>query len=367
MKNQEYLLALHTIDGLGPIRLKALLDYYEDSKLAWEAEAKELLGLGIPKNVVALLTETRKKLNPEKYLLDIKKEGVKWITIFDEDYPVLLKDIYDPPTVLYYKGELPGGERALGVVGTRKVSGYGQLVTEKFTSFLAESGVVIVSGLARGVDTLAHQTAVKVCGKTIAVLGGGLLKIFPSENKELAVKVSQGFGAVISEFTPDSSSLPGNFPARNRIISGLSKGILVTEAAEDSGSLITAKCALEQGREVFAVPGPITSDLSLGPALLIKQGARMVTEPMEILEELGWNRIKNKAAPAGGQESRIKSMVDLTETEKRVCDFLTNDNHHVDEICRELNLPTAQVSASLVKLEIQGIIKNLGGGVYVKV
>ncbi|MDO8498197.1 MAG: DNA-processing protein DprA [bacterium] len=361
MKNIEYLLALHSVNGLGPVRLKALLDHFGDPKLVWEASEKEIKSLGVPQPVVELFLETRKKLDPEKYAQEMEKAGIKVLTIFDEGYPRLLKEIYDPPSVLYYWGEiLPRDERALAVVGTRKMTSYGRLVTEKFTQELSLAGLTIISGLARGVDSQAHKTTLENKGRTLAVLGGGLKHIFPPENTELARLIAQGQGAVISEFPPDHPSLPGNFPARNRVISGLSLGTLVTEAAEDSGSLITAKCALEQGREVFAVPGPITSDLSQGPSVLIKQGARLVTKAEEILEELGLERVQSA-------ELRVKNEVKLTEAERGIVECLQRETKHIDEICRELGLGAAQVSAALIKMEIFGVVKNLGGGNYVRV
>src|SRR3989344_4162870 len=288
MKNIQYLLVLHSVDGLGPIRLKALIDFYKDPKLAWGADGKQLKEIGIPQNVVERLTETRKNLTPEKLIEDLQKDKIKFTTIFDEDYPKPLLQIYDPPTVLYYKGEIkPQDEKAIGVVGTRKMTGYGKLVTNQFTASLVSAGFTIVSGLARGVDSEAHWTSLRNKGRTIAVLGGGLNQVYPPENINLANQIIDGKGAIISEFPLNHPSLPGNFPSRNRIISGLSKAILVTEAAADSGSLITARVALEQGRDVFAIPGPVTSALSRGPADLIKEGARLVFEPQEILDELG--------------------------------------------------------------------------------
>lgn len=360
MNNIAYLLALHSVNGLGPIRLKALLDYFGDPQAVWEAKAKELIELGIPKNTAALLEETRSKLDPQQYLEQITKSGIKYLTFFDKEYPSLLKEIYDPPLVLYYRGEImPQDSKAVAIVGTRKMTGYGRLVTEKLTGELVDCGITVVSGLARGVDTQAHQTAVKKEGRTIAVLGGGLLKIFPPENTRLAEDIASGFGAVVSEFPPDAPSLPGNFPARNRIISGLSLAVLVTEAAQDSGSLITAKLALEQGREVFAVPGPITSDLSQGPLSLIKQGAKLITEAGEILQELGITK---------SQVTRVKSQVDLklSEIEEKILQSLIAESKHIDELCRELQLQASVVSSSLIKMEIYGLVKNLGGGIYVK-
>jgi DNA processing protein len=359
--NTPYLLALHSIPGLGPIRLKAVVDYFQDPQLAWNADQKELIKIGLPQNVVQVLVETRRKLNPEEYAQKISQSGIKWLTIFDEAYPKLLKEIAGSPIVFYYQGEiLPGDQKAVAIVGTRKVTGYGKLITEKFARELSEAGVTVVSGLARGVDSVAHQAVVESGGRTLAVLGGGLNNIFPPENIRLAQKIAQGHGAVISEFAPNEPSLPGNFPARNRIISGLSLGVLVTEAAEDSGSLITAKAALDQGREVFAIPGPITSDLSKGPSFLIKQGAKLVTATEEILEELGIN--KGHGSKVLSQES-----LKLDETEKKILECLENENKHVDEICRELKIPSSVVSAALIKMEINGLIENLGGGNYVKI
>lgn len=359
MNNIPYLLALHSIDGLGPIRLRAVLDYFKDPKLAWEANGDELIKLGIFRNTVNRLVETRKKLEPETFAKKIADSGIKWITIFDETYPKLLAQIYDPPIVIYYKGRPSWNEKSIGVVGTRKITGYGKVVTEQFTKGLVMGGLTIVSGLARGVDAQAHLTAVAENGRTIAVLGGGLNQIFPPENRNLATKIADGFGAVISEFPPDYPSLPGNFPARNRIISGLSLGVLVIEAAEDSGSLITARTALEQGREVFAVPGPITSSLSKGPIDLIKEGARAVFSPEEILEELGIS----KGNRLQGTVDREK---DLSEEERQVLAALENENMHIDEIGRSLNFPSPKISALLLKMEISGLVESLGAGIYCK-
>lgn len=356
--NTAYLLALHSIDGLGPIRLKAILKYFKDPKLAWEASAEQIMQVGIPKTIVDRLVETRNKLEPESYAQKIAQSGIKWVTIFDKNYPKLLSEVYDPPTVLYYLGDLTGLSRNIAVVGTRKMTGYGKVATQQFTKGLVDAGVTVVSGLARGVDSQAHLTAVSENGKTVAVLGGGLYDIFPPENRGLAAKIASGFGAVISEFPPSYPSLPGNFPSRNRIISGLSEAVVVIEAAEDSGSLITAKLALEQGREVFAVPGPITSDLSKGPVNLIRQGAKAVFGPEEVLEELGINRVKS-------QESRVKNE-NISEEEKKVLQSLENETRHIDEIGRQLNFTSAKISALLLKMEISGLVQSMGVGIYCK-
>ena len=249
--------------------------------------------------------------------------------------------------------------KAIAIVGTRKVTGYGRIVTEKFATDLSQAGLTIVSGLARGADAIAHKSAIKSSGRTIAVLGGGLNKVFPPENIRLASQIADGFGAVLSEFPPDNPSLPGNFPARNRIISGLSLATLVTEAASNSGSLITARLALEQGREVFAVPGPVTSSFSRGPYELIKEGARIVMEAQEILEELGIS--ENRFV-----ELKTNSLENMSDQEKSIISLLENEGKHIDEICRQLNLPAGAVSGTLLKLEIAGVVRSLGNGNYIK-
>ncbi len=350
-------MALHSIDGLGPIRLKRVLGYFKDPKLAWEADISEIQNLGIPRNVVELLSQVRKKLDPHSYALSIQNAGIKWSMVYDDDYPKLLKQTYDPPTVLYYKGEiLPADKKAIAVVGTRKITGYGRAVTEKFTQDLVAAGFTIVSGLARGVDTCAHCQAVENHGRTLAVLGGGLNRIFPPENYGLSEKIALGFGAVMSEFPPDYPALAGNFPARNRIIAGLSQAVLVTEAASDSGSLITARIAAEEGKEVFTVPGPVTSSLTRGPVELIREGAKVVFDAKDILDELGIPAVK-KTAPSG---------FDLSGDEQKILQALENESMHLDEIGRKLGFAPAKVSALLLKMEIVGVVKSIGAGVYTK-
>lgn len=358
-KDLAYLLALHSVDGLGPVRLKRVIDYFESAENAWNAHLAEFKGLSIPEPTLQNLAAKRKEVDPEKYLEETLKSGIKIVTNNDKEYPYLLKQTIDPPLLLFYIGTLENLDNPIAVVGTRKVTGYGRSVTEKFVSELVEAGCTIVSGLARGVDTIAHQQTLRSKGITLAVLGGGLKKIFPPENERLALEIAESGGAVISEFPPFYPSTPGNFPARNRIIAGSSLATLVTEAAEDSGSLITARLALEYDRDVFAIPGPITSTLSLGPASLIKDGARLVTSGQEIVEELGIDRVQSA-------KFRIQNLNNLSEEEQAVFALLENEQKHVDEICRELQKTSPGVSAILIKMEIKGIIKNVGGGNYIK-
>jgi len=355
----KYLLALHSVEGLGPSRIKRLFDYFGSFEAIWKAKFSELSQFKFPEKLVENYKIAQKTLDPEEYWIKLQKSGIKVLTIFDKNYPENLREIHGAPMVIYYKGVIDSDvlENCFGVVGTRKPTGYGRGVTEKLTRELVEAGLTIVSGLARGVDTIAHYATINAGGKTLAVLGGGLFQIFPSENIRLAEKISLGFGAILTEFPPSYPHLAGNFPARNRIISGLSKGVLVTEAAEDSGSLITARLALEQGREVFAVPGPITSSMSEGTSVLLKDGAKLVASAKDILEELGI-----KSSPV------IKvANLNLNLEEKEILELIKDESLHVDTIARELKKKISDISAVLLKLEIIGIVKNLGAGNYIKV
>lgn len=351
-----FLSAISSVEGLGPVRIKKLLDVYKEPEMIWQSDPNQFRKFGIPDSVTTKFREATKKIDPQRSLEEIIQKGIRVITIFDAEYPEQLRQMYDPPVVLYYKGQFPKLKRAIGVVGSRKMSSYGKSVTEMLVKGLVESGFVIVSGLARGVDTAAHKTAVENTGQTIAVLGGGLDSIFPSENKQLAEKISLEFGAILSEYPPDYPNLAGNFPLRNRIIAGLSQAVLVTEATVDSGSLITAHLAIEQGKEVFAVPGPITLSTSLGCAQLIKNGAKLVTEIGDILDEFGLPKLE-----------RIKiDLQQLNLIEKTVLYVLENESKHVDQIAREGKLGVNQVSATLLKLELMGAVKNLGSGNYAR-
>ncbi len=283
---------------------------------------------------------------------------VKIIKIGDKVYPKLLKEIPNPPQKLWIKGEiLPQDSNAIAVVGARKVTSYGRQVTESLVPGLTAAGLTIVSGMARGVDSIAHSTALAAGGRTIAVLGSGVDVVYPSENKTLYQKIIQN-GAVISEFEPGTPPLRENFPVRNRIIAGLSLGVLVTEAAEKSGSLITAGFAGDFGREVFAVPGPVYSAMTEGTANLIKDGAKLVYRAQDILEELNLETIQLRSSKSsfGGQAR--------DSVEGKIFGVLEDGPKHVDEIIKELTLPASQVIAALSLLEISGKVKNLGSGVY---
>lgn len=352
-----YLVTLHTVDGLGPVRLMKLFQYFGSGKRIWDSNEKEMRGLGIPDKVISAVKQAKMRLVPEVYFNTLLHSKITVLTLCDKDYPEVLKNIPTPPFILYYKGHFPTFDKSIGIVGTRKVTGYGKTVTEALTQELVSAGFLIVSGLARGVDTIAHQTCIDNDGKTIAVLGGGISQIYPPENYKLADQIIEKYGCIMSEFPPDYPHMPGNFPARNRIISGLSDAVLVTEAAEDSGSLITARYAAEQGKDVFAVPGPITSNLAKGPLSLIKDGAKLVTSAEDILSELGIEKKLNS-------ESVNQLVTELDEKSKLVIELLENEPKHIDEISRALKCTISEVSGILLKLEIKGLIKNLGSGIY---
>jgi DNA processing protein len=357
-KDLPYYVALAGVPGIGPRRFKVLLKHFKRAENVWKAPHKILEKILTP-SLFQQFTNYRKSFDVEGYFSKISKQGIGLVTIGDESYPKLLKEIADPPPVLYVRGEVKdlSNERNIAVVGTRKMTAYGREVTEVLVRDLVAAGFTIVSGLARGVDSYAHRVTVGNSGKTIAVLGGGIDVIYPPENAALAAEIADGHGAVISEFPLGMDAVPGNFPARNRIISGLSLGVLVTEAAGDSGSLITAGLAGEQGREVFAVPGPIYSNLAQGPAELIKQGAKLVMNVNDILEELN---VMVQGAGDRGQEE-VKGD---TEEEQKIIDLLRGGSVHVDEITRAAKLPAAKAGSLLSLMEIKGKIKSLGSGAY---
>lgn len=360
LEEKKYWVLFNIFEGIGPKRFRLLLDFFGSAKRAFEARKEELEEVGLSPNLLEKFINFRNNLpDIDSYFLRLEKLKIRVIFSDEENYPKLLKEIEDYPPVLYVQSrEDLGifGRKAVAVVGTRKVSSYGRQVTEIITRGLVESGLVVVSGLARGVDETAHLTTLENKGQTIAVLGSGLDLIYPPEHKKLAEKIVETGGALVSEYPLGTRALPGNFPARNRIISGLSLGVVVTEAACDSGSLITASCAAEQGREVFAVPGPITSFLSEGTAELIKKGAKLVYKVDDILEEL---KIERRAFGLG----KIK-MEDFTEEEREVLKILENENLHIDEIARRLGWDSGKVGSVLSLLEIRKVVKQFGNGVY---
>lgn len=291
----KYFNAFNLIKGIGPISFKKILSHFDSLEDAWSANLNEFRQVGLNRSILEQIKYQRPKINPDWEMERLIKEGIDLITINDKAYPELLKEIYIPPSLLYIRGNLKSSDRiSLGVVGTRQLSTYGHRITPLITADLARAGLTIISGLAKGIDTLAHKAALKANGRTIAVLGSGLDKknIYPQVNQHLSEVISQE-GALLSEFPIGTKPFAQNFPQRNRIVAGLSLGILIIEAPKKSGALITARNALEQNRDVFAIPGSIFSRNSLGPNNLIKLGAKLVNQASDILDELNLDSKKD--------------------------------------------------------------------------
>jgi DNA processing protein len=346
-------------EHIGPQRIKKLLNFFGTMENAWKASPPELQNSGLEENIVTELAAGRINIDPASELEKVLSQKIDVLTILDENYPRLLKEIYDPPPILYVRGSfVPEDEKALAIVGTRMPTPYGQQAASHLAGQISQAGLTIVSGLARGIDTLAHLAALQNNRRTIAVVGSGIdeVSIYPPSNRKLAQQISEN-GAVISEYPLTVPALKHHFPARNRIISGLSLGTLVIEAKEKSGTLLTANHSLEQNREVFALPGPIYSQTSFGTNNLIKMGAKLVMGAQDILDELN---LKNLT-----EQIQIREIVPDNEEEARVLQLLGDEPTHIDKIVNDTKMDTAVVNATLSLMEMKGKIKNLGGMNYV--
>ncbi len=311
--------------------------------------------------------EFRDKFSIPDYEKRLKKARVSYLILTDKDYPSLLLQIKKPPFVLYYKGNkeilrCTQDDKLIAIVGTRRITQYGRQVTENLTMDLVNSGFVVVSGLALGVDATAHKTTVDCKGKTIAVLGCGVDCCYPRENQQLYENILDSGGAIVSEYPLGQQPSQGSFPSRNRIISGLSQGVIVTEGAADSGALYTAKDAFENGRPVFAVPGPITSSLSKGPHGLIAKGARLITSAEEIINDLGFMIKDLRNGGADPLSPRLQRAKGDTKEEQRIIDLLQNENLHFDELVKRSKIKSAKLGGILSVMEMKGIIRGLGSG-----
>lgn len=356
-KNTPYYLAFSLIYGIGPVIFKELVNHFGSAKNAFEAKKDALESLLGPR-VTAKIIDFKVKFEPDKYFSDFEKKKIKILTLEDADYPVALKAISDPPICLYVRGNekiFAENDLFFSIVGTRKVSSYGQEIAEEFAASLARYGFVIVSGMAIGIDAIAHWVTVTAGGKTVAVLGCGVDIIYPAQNARLYHKIIETGGAVISEFPPGMSTLPGLFVARNRIVSGLSRGVLIVEGAQRSGTLITAGYAASQGRDVFAPPSPITSPTSQAPNSLLKQGAKLVTSVQDILEEYNINfNVANKKNLLMGKSG----------LEKNILELIIAEPHSADELGLKLVKSVSEILNSLSLLEIEGSVKKNSQGKY---
>jgi len=350
-------IAFNMVRGIGPARLRLLRDYFGSLDAAWEASPLELARAGLDRRSIDALVTTRQNIDLDATMRRLDQLHVTVLTWDDPAYPQSLRTIDAPPPVLYVRGELTSrDEWAVAVVGTRRPTAYGREVASMLAAGLARHGVTVVSGLARGIDGAAHQGALAGGGRTIAVLGSGIDIIYPAEHRRLAEEII-GHGALVSDYPVGTPPEAANFPPRNRIISGLSRGVVVVEGAEDSGALITADDAMEQGREVFAVPGNILARQSGGTNKLIQQGAKLVTSVEDILEDL--NMVQ------ATQQMEVQAAVPDNPLEARILTLLSGEPLHIDEISRQVGLPISQVSATLALMELKGMVHQVGSMTYV--
>jgi len=358
----KYWAAISQFNKIGPINFAKLTNFFSTIEAAWLASTQELITAGWKKQLAEDFIIERQSINPEQEIEKIKNENIEIITIKDPRYPQLLKESYSPPAVLFVKGKIDNlnYQKNLAVVGTRKTSAYGRQITLEIVKPLVRNKFIITSGLALGIDALAHQTALENQGRTIAVLGTGLDRqsIYPRTNFNLAQKILAQNGTLISEFPIGTQPLKHHFPLRNRIIAALSLGTVVIEAPPKSGALITAYQALEHNREVFAVPGSIFNHNSAGPNKLIQKGAKLITSYQDILEEL------NLQLPERIISENKKTQIQTRE-EKIILAQLNSEPVHVDQIIKNLDLEPAEILSTLSLMEIKGLIKNLGSQNYI--
>lgn len=359
ISEKEYLTAIYAFNYFGPARINLLLSYFKKAKKIWNAQNSELIKLGIKEEKVIEFSDFRKNFDIPSYFSKLGKLKIGVVTILDSNYPENLRGLSDAPSVLYFKGTLRTFDSSsVAIVGSRKMTSYGREIAQKFAGELASFGVTIISGLARGIDTVAHKATLAVSGRTIAVLGNGLDSIYPLENKFLADEIIKHGGALVTEYPLGYPALPVNFATRNRIVSGMSAAVIVIEGAEKSGTLLTASHAAEQGKTVFAVPGAITSPTSFAPLFLIRNGAKMVTSTQDILEELD---LQIKV-----DREKIEKALPTSVDEAKIIEILTAEPRHLDELVRMSGLKTNEISAKLTIMEMKGLVKNIGQGIYRK-
>ncbi len=361
-----YWVGLTGISGVGRARIALLEERFGSLEEAWRAPADALLSAGLDRRTVGTIVRRRPDIDLEAEMEKLARLKVRVLTYHDDDYPALLAEIYDFPPVLYVRGELlPEDRSALAVVGTRKASAYGREATRQLVSDLAKSNVTIISGLARGVDTVAHRTALEAGGRTIGVLASGLDSVYPADNTALAREIMQ-HGALVSEHPLGVKPEASFFPRRNRIMSGMSLGVLLVEAGEESGAHITVRYALEQNREVFAVPGSIFSPGSRGAHRWIQEGAKLVTRAEDILEELNVASLgQQRDQQQLDQQLELKALIPATPEEAKLLQLLSIEPLHVDEVCRQSGSPIAEVTSALTMMELKGLVRQVGAMSYV--
>lgn len=356
MDERRYWIGFDQIRGIGSVRTKMLLNYFGDLSEAWKSSPSLLLEAGLPKKIVSSFVKLRREINLEKEWDQIQKLGISVITFNQENYPRLLQSIEHPPPVLYTKGTfIDEDDCSVAVVGTRRKTSYGKQVAREISQFLASNGITVVSGMARGIDTIAHKSALDSGGRTIAVFGSGLDVVYPSENRDLAKNI-EIHGVLVSEFYPGTQPEGVNFPPRNRIISGLSKAVVVVEADEKSGALITAKFAVDQSREVFAVPGSIYAPRSRGTNKLIRDGAIPLLDFNDLLLTLNLEK--------SAEFRYVQNTLPKNDLELLLLNTIQDEPLHIDEIKSITGLSTDKVSATLVMMELKGFVRKAGNMMY---
>lgn len=348
---------LSMVKGIGPVRFRRLVDHFGSAHAALEAPPAALEAAGLPSPVIRALTNLRRNLDLPRVWAKWRRQNIDVLTWEDTAYPHRLKQTDHAPPVLYLRGHLaPEDDWAIAIVGTRKMSAYGRQVAEEVAGLLASHGVTVISGLARGIDGVAHRSALRHNGRTVAVLGSGVDTIYPPEHRHLAAQIIE-HGALLSEYPPGTRAEAINFPPRNRIIAGMSIATVVIEAGRKSGALITAAFAAEQGRDVFAVPGSIYAEQSRGTNWLLAQGARPLTAAEDVLEALDVGLLP--------QRRSARRTLPTTPEEERLLATLGDTPLHVDEISAQLGLPVSEVTATLTLMELKGLVQAVGGMQYV--
>lgn len=357
--SRQFWVAFSWVKGIGAVRFQALLDYFGDPEIAWKASPQALRQAGLGPKVVENLVHIRSSVCVEKEWERIQAQGITVLTWEDESYPRRLKEVDQSPPVLYLRGDLrPEDEWAVAIVGTRRITGYGKQVAEELACELARHGVTVVSGLARGVDAVAHRAALNAGGRSIAILGSGVDRIYPPENQRLAEQII-GRGALISDYPPGTPPEATNFPPRNRIISGISMAVVVIEAGHTSGALITAAFAADQGREVFAVPGNINAPQSKGTNRLIQDGARPLLMAKDVMEALELTMVTEH------RTARVVLPADAIEAQ--LYQAIGHEQVHIDELRARTDLPIEKVTATLALMELKGLVRQVGGMNYMAV
>lgn len=362
----ESWLTLSMVPGVGPLLLRDLLKQFGSAKSILDAAPSELRTVPrLGPKLCRAICSANESINVQEELERCRQNDIRLLTLGDGIYPETLSQIDDPPSVLFTRGTiLPQDDMAIAIVGTRHATHYGRKHARRLAAGLARAGLTVVSGLARGIDTEAHKGALDANGRTLAILGSGLLEIYPAENKELATAITKQ-GAVISESSTLSKPSKGSFPRRNRIVTGLCQGVIVVEAGDRSGAMISARLAMEQGREVFAVPGPVDSRNSRGCHKLIRDGAKLVEDPADVLDELG--PMFKSATDAEGREVHHPGELQLNDQERAVLDAIRNDPTNIDEVVENCGLPVHRVLSTVSVLEMRSLIRRLSGMQVVRV